>query len=339
MISTIRIQNFQSHEDTELELSPGINVIVGSSMNGKTAILRACNWLMSNRPLGENYVCDKSTEGETVRVFVSNEKWYISRIRSNSFNGYSLQERKGKNPPNSFDKIRAEVPIEVREALNMSDVNYQSQLSPHYLVLDSPGEVGRVINNAVRLVEIDRVIEWFSSNIRESKSKIKFLEESVLTAKEDVSRYDDIENVGEDIDDLFADKEKIEAALLELIEASDYIAFLDRSEKSIKDINKELERKEVVIGYLFELEGIKEGFSLLEDEEEKLRIVIDLFNTFAELQEEDEKDINKWYDINKSLDVMVKEAKKELVALGVCPYCGGEIDFKKASFLLEKGEG
>ena len=41
MIKKISIKNIQSYRETELELSKGINAIVGSSNNGKTAILRA----------------------------------------------------------------------------------------------------------------------------------------------------------------------------------------------------------------------------------------------------------------------------------------------------------
>ena len=52
MIHSIKIQNIQSHKDTQLEFNPGINAIVGSSNNGKSAILRALYWVVYNRPLG-----------------------------------------------------------------------------------------------------------------------------------------------------------------------------------------------------------------------------------------------------------------------------------------------
>ena len=52
MIKSIQIKNIQSHKDTSLEFSPGINAIVGSSNNGKSAVLRALYWARYNRPLG-----------------------------------------------------------------------------------------------------------------------------------------------------------------------------------------------------------------------------------------------------------------------------------------------
>lgn len=52
MIKSIELKNIQSHENTRLDFDKGINVIVGSSNNGKSAILRGLYWARYNRPLG-----------------------------------------------------------------------------------------------------------------------------------------------------------------------------------------------------------------------------------------------------------------------------------------------
>ena len=41
MIKSVGIVNFQSHEETAIEFSPGLNVIAGGSDAGKSSILRA----------------------------------------------------------------------------------------------------------------------------------------------------------------------------------------------------------------------------------------------------------------------------------------------------------
>lgn len=56
MIHGIHIINFQSHEKSELVFTPGVNVITGSSDSGKSAILRAIQWLCTNRPLGNSFI-------------------------------------------------------------------------------------------------------------------------------------------------------------------------------------------------------------------------------------------------------------------------------------------
>ena len=55
MIKSLSIKNYQSHKDSYLEFSEGVNCILGGSDNGKTAIIRAINWIMTNRPLGESF--------------------------------------------------------------------------------------------------------------------------------------------------------------------------------------------------------------------------------------------------------------------------------------------
>jgi exonuclease SbcC len=47
-IQKLKIKNFQSHHDTEIEFGPGINVITGTSDAGKTSILRAIMFVLYN---------------------------------------------------------------------------------------------------------------------------------------------------------------------------------------------------------------------------------------------------------------------------------------------------
>ena len=58
MLQTIQIHNFQSHENSQLDLSPGINTLVGDSDCGKSAVMRAILWAITNSPQGDAYVSD-----------------------------------------------------------------------------------------------------------------------------------------------------------------------------------------------------------------------------------------------------------------------------------------
>ena len=48
MIKSLHIQNFQSHKKTTLKFHKGINVVIGQSDSGKSAIIRALNWTINN---------------------------------------------------------------------------------------------------------------------------------------------------------------------------------------------------------------------------------------------------------------------------------------------------
>ena len=49
-VRRITLENFQSHKHTEMEFGPELNVIVGPSDSGKSAIIRALKWVMYNEP-------------------------------------------------------------------------------------------------------------------------------------------------------------------------------------------------------------------------------------------------------------------------------------------------
>ena len=50
MIKSIHVVGFQSHADSTIEFDPGVNVLIGQSDSGKTAVVRALDWALNNRP-------------------------------------------------------------------------------------------------------------------------------------------------------------------------------------------------------------------------------------------------------------------------------------------------
>ena len=61
-IKNLRIINFQSHKNTTMNFSNGLNVIVGESDVGKTAIIRALKWVLFNEPKGASFINRDSDE-------------------------------------------------------------------------------------------------------------------------------------------------------------------------------------------------------------------------------------------------------------------------------------
>ena len=57
MLNSLKITNFQSHSNTEIDFDPRLTVLVGPSNNGKTAIIRAITVKSNPRvsPFGSAY--------------------------------------------------------------------------------------------------------------------------------------------------------------------------------------------------------------------------------------------------------------------------------------------
>src|SRR3972149_6947265 len=191
MIQSLKINNFQSHKDTFLEFSTGINVISGQSNNGKTAILRALNWVITNRPQGIAFKSNFSDKKETCKVSLIINDTEIVRERNNSINSYQIGS-------SLFNTIGNDVPSEISSAINISDINCASQFERHFLLMDSAGEVGRTINKIVKLDDIDALISNISSKITSTNKELEIKKQDLdklNTSLEKFKDYDLIENL------------------------------------------------------------------------------------------------------------------------------------------------
>ena len=165
MLQTIQIHNFQSHENSQLDLSPGINTLVGDSDCGKSAVMRAILWAITNSPQGDAYVSDwtktpkgKQMAGAATYVAIDTNpqkdrgKFSVVRKRSPEFNGYEVFDGSDNT---QFEALRTDVPREVSQCLNVGPVNIQRQMDPPFLIAATPGEAARFINQLVNLTDID----------------------------------------------------------------------------------------------------------------------------------------------------------------------------------------
>jgi len=89
MIKNIRIINFQSHQNSFLKFDSGVNIIVGESDRGKSAIIRALRWLIWNRPTGDDF--RSNWGGDTEVTIEINDEVFITRKKTKSFNGYIVK--------------------------------------------------------------------------------------------------------------------------------------------------------------------------------------------------------------------------------------------------------
>jgi exonuclease SbcC len=192
MFDQISLKNFQSHKDSVVHFSSGINAIVGPSNNGKTAIVRGFDWLFHNRPLGLSMVSHwnrdkKGNPKEETSVCISINAFDLVRVRDKEFNGYKIF--KNGELISSLEAAGSEVPEEILKILNMSEVNIQRQLDSHFLLSSSSAEVARFFNTIVRQDIIDKTLSAVDSKKRQFNQDIKALKESVKNKEEQLKTY------------------------------------------------------------------------------------------------------------------------------------------------------
>lgn len=92
-IDELIIENFQSHEYSEIKLSRGFNILIGESRQGKSSTLRTLYWIFQNRPLGKSMI-RKGAEYAKATIRVSNG-YIISRYieaKAGGKNGYYITD-------------------------------------------------------------------------------------------------------------------------------------------------------------------------------------------------------------------------------------------------------
>ena len=186
MIEQLTIRNFQSHKKSILEFDPGVNVIVGPTDSGKTAIIRALRWVVWNRPQGVSF---RSNWGGSTWVKVrTNHQGTVTRLRNNTENGYILfAEDKVKS---HFKALKTDVPDQIIRTLDVGEINLQQQLDSPFLLSQTSGEVAKHFNDIAHLDQIDRGISNVKRNIREVQAKISGYNDNIERLQEDLKQFD-----------------------------------------------------------------------------------------------------------------------------------------------------
>lgn len=203
-IQSVVIKNFQSHEDTTLIFDKGLNIIVGESNNGKTAIMRAILWVIDNQPLGNDFIMAGKNEC-SVRVNYD-DGTYIERGRTVKDTGYyqiRYIDDNGKYIDQTYRGFTNAVPIEVANVHQMPKVNITkdiethlnvlSQLDPPFLITESPmvkaSAIGRITGTHV----LDTGVKETNKTIQSNKKTIKVYNESLAEKEIELKGLPDID--------------------------------------------------------------------------------------------------------------------------------------------------
>jgi len=195
MIQSIEINNFQSHKKTELVFSPGVNCILGTSDSGKTAILRALNWVTNNRPGGDAYrsYWDGDTEVavKVAGITVTRAK-HKNGIGDNNFYSISTLD-------SHLTGFGQSAPDAVNEILNMGTINIQAQLDAPFMLSSNAGEVARQLNQIANLQIIDTAQTNIKSAVKKTKSRKSYVEDDIEAKQKKLDEMKWLDNFEIDI--------------------------------------------------------------------------------------------------------------------------------------------
>jgi DNA repair exonuclease SbcCD ATPase subunit len=236
MIASIHLKNFQSHKDTYMEFDPGVNVIVGSSDSGKTAIIRALYWVINNKPDGAAFC---SHWGGPTEVIIKaagppgQAPVEIKRLRTKTKNEYHMGGE-------VFKAFGHGVPEPIRKALALGAINMQRQLDKHFLISNTAGEVAQTLNETVNLNIIDEAQAGVAKRIRNIQQDIKTEEQRGEELAEELKGYEYIGRAEALIQGLEGKEAAKNAVVAEIASLGAKISELAVNHKALKNTHETL---------------------------------------------------------------------------------------------------
>ncbi|MGD9157022.1 MAG: AAA family ATPase [Desulfobacteraceae bacterium] len=350
MIKSIQLNNLQSHENTSLDLHPGINAIRGESDQGKTAILRGLYWVITNRPAGNvlisHWARDAKGNVETESsVTLEVDRGKVTRFKTKDENGYKIGDR-------DLTAIGMDVPIEVPETLNFSESAVHRQMDGPFLLSDSPGEVARYLNKVLKLDIIDKTLSNVESRKRTINAQLKIRESDIKETEEQLASYDWVEKASRILERILAMEERREAAeelrdeMLHTVnvyqgisEELEHYDQLDKAQNLIQVIYDLMEtrshvkndRQDLATGLGF-WEGLTEDYEQYKDLKKAEKDVTNLDRLLT--MKKDYKNLRAALLESRANYAQLKIDRKELGSLieelynqmpDTCPLCGGAL--------------
>lgn len=174
-ITEVELINFQSHLHTKVKLTPGMNLFVGTSDSGKSALIRGLIWNMRNEPAGDEFIRKGTTTATAITHW--SHGYSIERTRGGNKNFYALF--KDGELISEYTGFGTKVPPEIIEVhgvvplSNGSYFNYADQLESAFMISDSPKVRAETIGNLDELGRIDEELVKINDDIKSANKEKK----------------------------------------------------------------------------------------------------------------------------------------------------------------------
>lgn len=301
MFKSIKIKNFQSHKDTTIEFDKGINIIKGVSNHGKTAILRALNWVINNKPDGDSY--RSWWGGDTEVTLTLEDGTEIIRRRTDKVNEYQIKET-------HYTALNRGVPEDIQALINMNDVNIQNQLESVFLLNKTSGEIAKTLNNTVDLGIIDNTISNITQEYNQVNASIKHGKEQIAYYVRELYKYKNLDA----IDTLLTELEKEEGHLNRLNTFIEDVGQLTKSFTSLiameRDITNEITQGKIIEQALTGLADVEQNIIKDKKSIHNTKNMIDTYNTLSLAKTEILNKNKIIINANKMLEGLIKKEEE-----------------------------
>ncbi|MEI3892133.1 MULTISPECIES: metallophosphoesterase [unclassified Bacillus (in: firmicutes)] len=234
-ITKMVLENFQSHENTTLEFSKGLNLFTGESGQGKSAVIRAFAFIFENFGRNPRRFIKKGADFARVTIHLSTG-YVISRIVEKSKsgkNGYEIYNPKDGSVESTntkglslvqeilgFNKLNIDTDNDV-------PINFMKQGTSWFFVGDgyTSSERAKIVGSIYGTHYADAVIRDLEGDLKKYNKQIETADKELKIIQEGIDSFDhlpqthmqitELEKLSEEVNVLMAKKEKIATLLKE----------------------------------------------------------------------------------------------------------------------------
>ncbi|MCR9040896.1 AAA family ATPase [Bacillus sp. L381] len=285
-VKQILIKGFQSHIESDIGLSNGLNVITGPSDSGKTAVLRAVRWVAFNEPAGEAFL--NRVVGETEVSLTLDTGQVITKRRRRGKTSYLFQQNED-DEGSLFEK--SEVPEEVTAALGIrketfgdfeTTLNFAYQLDAPFLISETASAGAKVLGKLAGTAAVDMAVKSVNKDTIAARNERSRATQDIEKINGELLKYAGVEEA----------KEQLELA--------QYV--LDEAERKIERLS---ELKGFLETYAYQLEV----FRSVTEKLDKLQIVSVLTEQLEQIEKAQYKRVGL-LDLNCQLQKAAATAKE-----------------------------
>lgn len=317
-IKKVILENFQSHKYTELEFDNSLNVIVGPSDQGKSAVIRGIKWALFNEPSGDFFIREGETECSVTLIFNNNIK--LKRYRSKTKNYYHLYDSNGQET--IYEGFGTKVPKDIVDKISIRKVlldenrpnliNIGEQLEGPFLLTEKNSTRANAIGRLVGVHIIDDALKDTLKDNRNLRAEKKRLEESVEKLTTTLSEYDYL-------DDLIIKANKLKDIKNSIYNKQLMLNELLQKHNQLKQINEEIKLLEEYLSKLKHISKISDlevglsnrirNYKYIFTKQENLQAVVNNIK-YNEKILYALKDIDRIYDHVEGLTFLIKKREK-----------------------------
>ena len=239
-IKQVKLINFQDHKETTVDFTEGVNLIVGSSDAGKSAILRAVNFVFQNDLRGNSFIRVGTTECSVTIVFSDGVE--ITRVKSTDVNNYILKDE--NEELHVFSKVASTVPEQIQKYLGNPPLDdkkrpiaYADQMANLFLVDLNSSDLPRTLSELTGIQHLQTAAETLGKNARSFDRSIKERNDKIKKLNDDLVQYQYVDKDYESISTIQSELNNLSNTLENINKARNFIKINNEISSEAKKIN------------------------------------------------------------------------------------------------------